>query len=277
MTTRLNITQEFSSALKTLGLTQRVQYPCSLSGSGHLGRREGVLQKLLTVALITAIGVFVSSAPANAAVMATLFKFSSDPSVAGDISASDLVNTGSAALSGVDSSGYSPILSANASPNGVLIDGLHGYRSGASSLAASSNPIWTITYSLTGGHDIDSIVLFSAAEDNRTDPNFQVLFETVGNPGYFVSLGTFNKSATSGDPTWAGSWKVTVEDDGGSPLGTNISAVRFAFSNGLVAPTFYSEIDIFEAAAVPEPSTLALCSVGLAGMGLFAWRRRRCS
>ena len=230
------------------------------------------MKKLIAV---VAMALIFAAGPAMAGLVSSATLIDRDESVVGDISAIDMVNAGSAALAGVTSSSYAAILGAG-NPDVVLNDGLHGYRSGAAALGASSNPVWTLTYSLNGGHDIDSIVTHSAAEDNRGDQDFEVLLETVGDPGNFVSLGQFTHKGWGapfdGDTT--GHWKVTVEDDGGAAIGTNVSAIRFAFSNGVVAPTFFSEIDVFEAGGnggeVPEPAGL-----GVIGLALLAVRKRR--
>ena len=225
---------------------------------------------LMAVALVAASGVFATPTPAQAAIMSTITQIDADESVVGDISGSDLINTGSAALSGVSSSNYGAQLGANGSPDGVLNDGLHGYRSGMPSLGAASNEVWTITYTLNAGYDIDSIVVHTGAEDFRADQDFEVFFETVGDPGNFVSIGRFT------DPTFRdGRVKTTVFDDTSSPIGTNVSAVRFDIYNSFAGVGFYSELDVFEASPVPEPSSFVLAGLGLLGLAGWGVRRRR--
>jgi len=71
--------------------------------------------------------------------------------------------------------------------------------------------------------------------------------------------------------------RSTIEDNGGGAIATGINAMRFNFGNPPQGSDhqIITEIDVHEAAAVPEPSTAALAVLGVVGLTMLGGRRRR--
>lgn len=94
-------------------------------------------------------------------------------------------------------------------------------------------------------------------------------FETPLVP-YTNSL-TWTAAGTSGDQPWAVHY---LEYSVSAPKGTQ--SLYFAFSpspNYGLGWTRICEVQAF--APIPEPSTLALCATGIAGLLAYAWRKRK--
>jgi hypothetical protein len=146
----------------------------------------------------------------------------------------------------------------------------------------------TITFNLnlSGnplGYDIFDISTFASWNTSRDAQEYSLLYSTYLAPTTFLpfySIAAYNPTGIPFDPSTT---KVNLMDSGAGPMLSNVAAVQLNFVgpilNGVESGyTMYREIDVTgkpslkEASAAPEPGTLALLGIGIAG---FASRLRR--
>ena len=120
----------------------------------------------------------------------------------------------------------------------------------------------------TLGYDLTQIDVFNGwGDDGRDTANFSVSFSTVDAPTTFTTLTSVNYT----HPSHYGRIGITPEEADGA---TGVKVVRFDFPGQENNGVGYSQIDVI-GAPVPEPSTIMLLGMGLAGFVLCALRRRK--
>ena len=123
---------------------------------------------------------------------------------------------------------------------------------------------------------IDSIVSYTGDDWNRSGQSYTVDFISGGSSilSYTVGGELNNDDATGLEV------QVTIVDDGGGALATNVDSLRFEFfdvgdpSNG---ESVYREIDVNgnSSDVIPEPASIAIWLLGLLGLAWYGRRRRR--
>ncbi|MCA9233932.1 MAG: PEP-CTERM sorting domain-containing protein [Planctomycetales bacterium] len=159
-------------------------------------------------------------------------------------------------------------------------------------------PTKIVQYDLANPTDLAAIKILTG-NDGKDGRVFSTTLIDVStnNGGSFTQLGYFESDlpGTVNAGQW-GSTLVTITDDGGAPLATGVTNLKFSFFavdntggeyrdpfdgvnpytgiddtyNAPIASPLVWEID---AVAVPEPATVALAAIALGGM--LALRRRR--
>jgi hypothetical protein len=148
------------------------------------------------------------------------------------------------------------------------------------------DPSWNVVYTLNTaasplGYDITSIASFAGHGDARVDQTFSIEVMFVGGSSFVPLTGTIEYDAAPSTGSGSFSTRVTVQDDGGAPLATGVSAIRFtAFipasnTGASTGGSVYRELDVTGTATVPEPSGALLSAVGLASLACLR-RRSRC-
>lgn len=136
-----------------------------------------------------------------------------------------------------------------------------------------SNNITTgnVDFALGGSLIIESFLLWNRGGGSSLSVNSFELF--AANDASFAgatSLGVFNASANVGSPTAIG-----AEVFGFTPTTASFLRMQINSNHGNTIRTGFQEAAVeVQSMEIPEPTTLALFSIGLAGLG-FAQRRRR--
>jgi hypothetical protein len=259
----------------------------------------------LTATLAMAISAIGTAGSASAATLAYANNWnysvpSSGVSLSGTnyyASTTDLANAGQATLASTAWSGgvsgaygsspaqlnnglYAPSeLDGGGAPNGYVNAG-----GTDSTLLATVGSTYTIDF--TSGMDITTIDVYSAMTGTtRAKQNWKLEYSLAGSASYqtIVEPTLALNVAQNSNGNRQGSWynKITLTAGAGELL--NVDSLRFTFleptyhaptdgANSTMLETGYREIDVFGAAAIPEPSTV---SVLLGGIGTLLLRRRR--
>jgi len=121
------------------------------------------------------------------------------------------------------------------------------------------------------GYDITNIDVYSGWRDPGRDAQaYQVLYSMVSDPTTFYPLATVDYNP-AGAPSPSDVATLLAMSDG-SPMVSQVAALRFLFpvtENGYVG---YREIDVFGYGLIPEPTSLSLLALG--ALGLLRRRRR---
>lgn len=214
--------------------------------------------------------LILTPAAINAAVIQTNLNDSDQLKYTNDVSRGDLLN----GLTGTVLSGWR--LENGADPSKIN-DGIHG-GTGAPVGGAWTNGPASVTYNLgTGngfGYDLSSIQsIASWGTDGYGNQAFKVEVQLVGSTIFSALASVNNSPFTASGPTNGGSTKTTLTDSTGI-LASGVQQIRFTtvLAGGSTAgDSVIREIDVNGVAAVPEPASFALLSLG----ALALLRRRR--
>ena len=143
------------------------------------------------------------------------------------------------------------------------------YHTTFSDVSSGSTITFTLNTSLaTAGFDITQIDVYHGWADNgRSGMDFKIEYATVANLNTFVNYGTSTYFHPASD---YGASRIT---DSTGTIATGVAKIRITPLNIDNGWGGVSEMDVFGAAAIPEPSTLSL--VGMASLGGLALLRRR--
>lgn len=206
----------------------------------------------------------------------------------GNILNSDLIENGSAALSGMSTTGsvssypgdvapynsFSNLTDGAASISTTLNDISHDTY--FDSAAFATGPSTTYTFSSPTGVTLTSINSISGW--GNTPPfshqAFNVLISLVGSPTTFVPLANVNYNpwaTNTAGPGGANSSQVTITDSAGT-IATGVAAIKFQFVSNGDGIQVFREIDVLGSATTPEPASVSILAIG--AVGLLARRRK---
>ena len=210
--------------------------------------------------LIMMAMVLVAAGPASAALIVTTHQTANHADYVGDVSASDLINGIAGTHVGMETL-FGP--TANFLTNGVWA------ADGSEQIMYDSNGS-TSTYLLGGSYDIGKIVTYSgwAGAGQYWYQYYDVDVSSDGGANFVPLVGAAVDFVAGADFQ-----RVTMDDDGGAAIATNVNAIRFNFFNH--DKQMISEIDVYEAAGAPPVVVPEPAGLGLVGLALLAVRKRR--
>lgn len=233
-----------------------------------------------TKQLVTALAfAAVGSIAAQAAIIESDLSGNAIDTFDANISSSDLIQAGSATLSGTYVASLTPSFGAGGPNDGTatVVDGLTYWDISQDHSAGE-----TLTFTLAGsatGYDITSINSIYGWGDSRSRFAYQqwdLLVTTVSNPVFTPLTSVLYAPFSLAEASTAGSSQVTLTDSTGK-IASGVTGLAFRFyprpgATGEVG--VIHELDVLgsasAAAPVPEPSAF-----GMVGMGMLALITRR--
>jgi hypothetical protein len=129
------------------------------------------------------------------------------------------------------------------------------------------------TFNLDRAYNLSSIDSYAGWDAYRGGQSYDVYFATLANPSTYQFLATVYNDATGVNLGNTNTRANLVGANGF--LATNVTSLRFNFKDNLSQGyNGYREIDVQGSAVVPEPASIALFGLALAGVALFGRRQR---
>lgn len=156
-------------------------------------------------------------------------------------------------------------------PISALTNGIFGGAFADYGSAVFADGANSLTYTLNRAYNLTSIATFSGWDGSRGGQSYTISYASAASPMLFVALASVYNNASGGGNV---STRAVITSGAGL-LASNVVAVKFDFRSDLATGfAAYREIDVFGAAAVPEPASWALMIAGFGMVGAAARRRR---
>lgn len=194
------------------------------------------------------------------------------------VSSTDLLQTNLASASFSGSFVHESGLGTPAFNNGVY--GLQGNQSGwtpGGSQAATADGNNVATFNLAGAFDLTAIDTYAGWDAYRGGQHYSVWYATAAQPLTYVQLASVFTNPVGGGNV---NTHAAIRDNANGFLARDVVSLRFNFGGALAAGySGYREIDVQGTAVqveeVPEPASIALIGLGLAGIASLRRRARR--
>ena len=238
--------------------------------------------------LSSSIGLLVVAAGAHAAVV-TSTDFEIGPGGIGStftpsyaVSSTDLINgltptSFSGNFAAVELSGGLPVMTDGTygviTEPGGAVDRTHGaFGLGGGGSGTGTSAVYNLGAN-PFGYNISAVAVYGGWNDNGRDQQFYTFSYSLVGDSAFLPLGTVNFNPAVGANLQTAN-RSTLTESLLPFLAIGVDEVRFDFPAGVENDyTGYAELDVLGVAAVPEPGSFLLISIG--GLVTFASRRRR--
>ncbi|WP_426193229.1 PEP-CTERM sorting domain-containing protein [Massilia sp. DWR3-1-1] len=151
-------------------------------------------------------------------------------------------------------------------------NGIFGAQGNPGSGEAATGNGNSITFFLNGAYNLRSIDSYAGWDAYRGGQSYNVFYATLATPANYVLLASvFNDAIGAGIGNT--NTRANIVSDSGY-LASNVTSLRFEFNNNLTEGyNGYREIDV-QGSAVPEPGSMALLGLGLAGLAALGRRKQ---